>query len=193
MPTPLTQRLPRDFFDTAEPFKLDGVYCKLIPLTRGQFALVWLEHYERLSKETWCAQWNPCTRSFYAARQKKISGRRVNLCFLMHREILGLAHGDKRQSDHALHVTLDNRPFAGEVANLRIASQEQNKCNKRKYRNNLSGFKGIRLTASGKYEARIRKNGILRGLGHRDTAEAAHRELYVPAALKLHGEFARVA
>ena len=47
--------------------------------------------------------------------------------------------------------------------------------------------------ANSNYRARIGVGGKMVTLGVRKTAEAAHRELYVPAALKLHGEFARVA
>jgi hypothetical protein len=119
MPTPSSRTLPHDFFDDALPFKMDGVYCKLIPLTNNQFAIVWLSDYEALSRYAWGAIWNACTKSFYAWRGEKIAKTRRNRYFGMHREILGLQRGDRRQADH--------------------------------------------------------------------------RELYVPAALKLHGEFARLA
>ena len=193
MATPSAKRLPRGFFDDAAPFKCDGVYCKLIPLTQGQFALVWLEDYLRLSQYAWCAVWNAYTNSFYATRGEKIPKTRRNRYFSMSREILGLAHGDRHQADHCFRITLDNRRSIGGKRNLRVVSHGQNMCNKAAYKNNATGFKGVRQTASGMFEGRIRYCGVLISLGFRRTAEAAHRELYVPAALKLHGEFARVA
>lgn len=193
MATPSAKRLPHDFFDDAQPFKLDGVYCKLIPLTQGQFSLVWVSDYANLSRHTWCAAWNACTKSFYAWRGEKIPKTRTNLHFAMHREVLGLQRGDSRHADHVFHDTLDNRRMIGEQPNLRIASHGENMRNKHAYKNSITGIKGVRKTATGKFEGRIRHCGVLISLGFRATAEAAHRELYVPAARALHGEFARFA
>lgn len=191
MATPSTKRLPRNFFDDAVPFKCDGVYCKLIPLTQGQFALVWLEDYVELSKVRWGAQWDSKMQSFYATRALTLeNGRKTVLS--MHRQILGLKYGDKRQGDHAFGCTLDNRRFIGEKSNVRISSRSQNLCNQRCQKTSTTKFKGV-SEDKGMYRARITRDGKCRYLGTRKTAEAAYRELYVPAALKLHGEFARVA
>ena len=191
MPTPLTKRLPRDFFDDAMPFKCDGVYCKLIPLTRGQFALVWLEDYAALSAFRWGAQWDAKMGSFYATR-RVMTAEGKSTIISMHRKILDLGFGDRQQGDHSFHVTLDNRRFIGDKPNLRIASHSQNGCNQKRSSVNSTGFKGV-TEDRGMYRARIGKGGKMKYLGARSTAEAAHRELYVPAALELHGEFARVA
>lgn len=191
MATPSTKRLPRNFFDDAVPFKCDGVYCKLIPLTQGQFALVWLSDYLILSRSRWCSRWDRKMRSFYAIRRIKLSYRKTTV-ISMQREILGLKYGDKRQGDHAFGCTLDNRRFIGEKPNLRISSRSQNLCNQRCQKNNTTKFKGV-SEDKGMYRARITKDGKCQYLGARKTATAAYEELYVPAALKLHGEFARVA
>jgi hypothetical protein len=109
----------------------------------------------------------------------------------MHRQILGLEKDDPRQGDHKEpRNTLDNRR-----KNLRIApSQSENNYNQRKHSNNTSGYKGVTYHIQTKaWMAQIQVNGKYIYLGYRDTAEAAWRELYVPAALKYHGEFARVA
>jgi hypothetical protein len=45
------QRRIRPVIEEAQPFKLDGIYCRLIPLTQGQYAIVWASDYE------WLMQW----------------------------------------------------------------------------------------------------------------------------------------
>ncbi|MGA7885235.1 MAG: hypothetical protein WCA44_05785 [Acidobacteriaceae bacterium] len=189
MAAPLTKRLPRDFFDDAAPFKCDGVYCKLIPLTQGQFALIWLEDYSALSVFRWGAQWDAKMGSFYATRALCTEDRKRKV-ISMHRQILGLGFGDARHGDHAFHVTLDNRRFIGDKPNVRIADHSENGCNQKRSNINSTGFKGVTKDRD-TYRARIGKNGKMKYLGARKTAEAAWRELYVPAALALHGEFAR--
>ena len=184
MASPFTDRLPRDFFDDAAPFKIDGVYCKLIPLTQCQFSLVWLEDYLWLSKNTWSAVWSKFTKTFYAQRLIRIDGRNNQL--KMHRAVLGLKRGDKRHGDHEHGVTLDNRRNK-----LRASTVSQNACNRKVRSDNTSGFKGVALHGN-VYQANIMVGGKNRFLGSRSTAEAAHRELYVPAALELHGKFTRV-
>lgn len=73
--------------------------------------------------------------------------------------------------------------------NLREASGEQNAHNKRKYKCNTSGYKGVYAAPGGGWHARIRDKGKLKLLGRFDTPEAAH-EVYCLAADMLHGEFA---
>ena len=101
-------------------------------------------------------------------------------------EILSLAHGDPRQGDHKNGDTLDNqRP------NLRITTNAENGRNRRRHRDNASGFKGVHWNKPRqRWQARITIDGQLLHLGHRHTAKAAFEELYVPAALKHFGEFA---
>ena len=137
MPHP--ERLPHNFFDDAAPFQIDGVYCKLIPLTRGQFTIVDLLDYEPLSIHTWCAWWNPKTATFYAIRNTpRIKGKRTGSIY-MHREVVGLLSGDKREVDHRrVKTTLDNRR-----GNLRIATRAQNARNRMAQSNNRSGVKGV--------------------------------------------------
>lgn len=77
-------------------------------------------------------------------------------------------------------------------SNLRIATRSQNNANSN-HRKNQLGFKGIRLDKrSGKFHARLRKDGIVISLGYYATPEAAHAA-YVEAAKLHHGEFARTA
>jgi hypothetical protein len=56
----------------------------------------------------------------------------------MHRFILGLQPGDKRQGDHINGNSLNNQR-----CNLRIATNSQNGANARKHSNNTSGYKGV--------------------------------------------------
>ena len=93
----------------------------------------------------------------------------------------------KARVDHKNMVRSDNR-----WNNLREADDSDNKANQKAYRNNFLGVKGVRLHESGKYVARVCKNGKSSYLGVFDTIEEA-RSAYEAAAKKLHGEFARVA
>lgn len=75
-------------------------------------------------------------------------------------------------------------------ANLRLASRAENNWNRGPQRNSSTGLKGVSKAHSGKYQARIKANGVRRSLGYFDTAEEAH-EAYVAAASIVHGEYAR--
>jgi HNH endonuclease/AP2 domain len=86
---------------------------------------------------------------------------------------------------------LDGDPSNNRWSNLRRATRSQNNANRRRPRNNTSGFKGVHLCqSSGKWRALIGKNGHIIHLGRFPTPQAAH-EAYVAAARKLFGEFAR--
>jgi hypothetical protein len=74
------------------------------------------------------------------------------------------------------------------ISNLRLATQTQNNANRRTYRNNKSGFKGIYFWA-GRWRAMIRldRRGI--HIGMYDTPEEAHAA-YCIKARELFGDFA---
>jgi HNH endonuclease/AP2 domain len=92
--------------------------------------------------------------------------------------------------------TIDHRD--GDVTNnrwknLRLATRSQNNANRRRPRNNTSGYKGVHLFRRlGKWGAHIGKNGQTIHLGTFETPQAAHAA-YVKAARKLFGKFARAA
>lgn len=166
----------------AAPFRIDGVYCRLIPLTRGMYAIVDASDYEWLSEHKWTARWDKSTGGYYAVRTFGSANIR------MHREILGLAVGDSHEGEHRNTVSLDNRR-----ANLRQATKAQNMQNMRLRKTNSSGFKGVSWHAqSSKWRAEIRANGQHFSLGLFETQEAAH-EAYKAASLLHHGPFGRVA
>ncbi len=133
---------------------------KKIPLTQNQEALVDDADYEWLNQWKWCAYWNPCTGSYYAVRGTRLANRK-GIAFRMHREILGLKHGDKRQGDHINHDTLDNRR-----ENLRIVTHQENAFNIR-----CRGY--CKPKATRRVRAYIKVDGHAIHLGYFDTAEEA--------------------
>lgn len=167
-------------------FKIDGVYCRLIPLTRGQYAIVCESHYMDISQFRWFAHFDRKLKKYYAVRNsQKPDGKRFALS--MHRQILGLTYGDKVKVDHENHNTLDNRN-----GNLRRASPNQNQWNSGKRPINTSGFKGVGWYKKyKKWRAQIQANGVNRHIGYFDTPEAAHAA-YCVEAERLHGDFAKL-
>lgn len=143
---------------------------RTIPLTKGMVAIVDSVDFKHLSAYKWQAQWNQCTRSFKAKREGAANeGVLKGKSLLMHREILSLRPGDKRQVDHVNHDTLDNRR-----SNLRIASHLENNFNKRPYRNNKSGFKGVSWSKKRrKFVAQFRIHGKVFNLGTFSNAKEA--------------------
>jgi hypothetical protein len=89
--------------------------------------------------------------------------------------------------DHINCDGTDNR-----IANLRLATPQQNAWNSRRGKSNVSGFKGVHFNSrSGKYASSFRGGGQRRHLGYFDTAEQA-AEAYREAIAEAHGEFARM-
>jgi len=137
-------------------------HTSLIPLTQGQFAIVDTDKYEWLMQWKWCAQWSNYTKSFYALRGQRENGK--HRLIYMAREILKLKYGDKRQSDHKNHNTLDNRR-----SNLRIVTHQQNHFNQK----NTKGYCWHK--ASKKYQSYIGLNGKRIHLGCFRTTKEAHK------------------
>jgi hypothetical protein len=154
-----------------------------IPLTQGQVAIVDAADYEWLMQWKWQALWAKCTQSYYAARHTCIGGKDRHP--RMHREILGLAYGDKREGDHINRNTLDNRR-----SNLRIATKAENIRNASKRRDNTSGLTGVRSSKTGRWEARIIFDKRYIHLGTFDTRDEAHAA-YCSAATAHHGQFSK--
>lgn len=91
-------------------------------------------------------------------------------------------------------VQIDHRDMDGEnnrISNLRECSDTENLANRRPYKNNKVGLKGV-VCVRGRYYAQINRGGKRKHLGTFDTAEGAH-SAYADAAVQVYGEFARVA
>lgn len=150
---------------------------KEISLPRGVVTLVDDEDFELAKGFAWyvhvigyayCDIWRP--------KRKGI---------LLHRLIMGLEVGDRRQVDHINGNKLDNRR-----SNLRICTHAENMKNRKLHKNNKSGFKGVYWdNRSQRWRASIRTDGKVRRLGFFHSAESAF-EAYKAAAIVYHGAFA---
>ena len=138
---------------------------KKIWLTQGQFALVDDADYEWLNQWAWHAQYSSHIDSYYAVRKITLSNGKQRTV-RMHREILGLVHGDKRQADHIHHDTLNNQRYE-----LRIVTNRQNTSNKEF--KGTSKYAGVSAYGD-KWHSRIRTNKKQIHLGYYDTEIEAH-------------------
>lgn len=162
-----------------------------IQLTRGQVAIIDAIDAD-LASSKWYAQLSPRYTGggkFLAARgvQRKCK----NKTYLMHRVILARMIGrDLEPHEKVDHI--DGDTLNNQRENLRLATNSQNMCNRGKQANNTSGYKGVSWhKPTGRWQAVIKLNGILRHLGRFDDPEDAART-YDAAAIRLHGEFARL-
>lgn len=88
-----------------------------------------------------------------------------------HRVAWVFVHGDAPQGllDH-----VDRNPQNNRIANLREVSEHQSNQNKRLYKNNRAGVKGIGWQANArKWRVRIQANGHVHHLGTYETFDAA--------------------
>lgn len=144
---------------------------RVIPLSRGKYALVSPEDYEKLAKHSWYFG-----RRGYAMRSKNMpDGSRKTVS--MHREILG-ARLDQ-EVDHKDRNRLNNRR-----RNLRVLGHSANLHNRGAY--GSSGVAGVSWDKrKKKWRAEIGRNGKRAWLGYHDTKEAAERE-YRAASAKIY-------
>ena len=158
---------------------------KQIPLTQGKVALVDDADYDRLMA---MGKWH-YTAQGYAARsygyKRESDGRRSNKTILMHRMVFNTSEG--MDTDH-----IDNDKLNNQRNNLRVCTRSENKQNCGKRCNNTSGYKGVSWSKSKKrwqVFIWIKYKQINLGI-FTDKIEAA--KVYNEAALKYHGEFARL-
>jgi hypothetical protein len=161
---------------------------KLIPLTKGQFAIVDDDDFEWLSEWKWCAtrqghdRWRAVRGESRFDLPRRAKYRPVVRMVLMHRQILGATTG--QSVDHINGDPLDNRRV-----NLRIATQAQNLLNKRAAMRNgreTSKYKGVSLD---RLRWRVSFKGKYIGW-FKDEEEAARA--YDMAALQHDAQFARL-
>lgn len=141
---------------------------------QGQTVLIDEEDYKLIKGISWYI--NKQTGYVFAT----LGGRTV----YMHRLILNAGEG--QMIDHKNGTRTDNRR-----SNLRFCTQTQNLCNKRPYKTNEFGLKGVYRGKNGKFIAAITCNGKTHRLGTFLTAIEAARAYNIGAKL-LHGDFARL-
>lgn len=168
-------------------FKIDGVPCRLIGLTKGLYAIVCEVDYAALTAFNWYAARARETASYYAFRNPRKSAGEKGIV-RMHRQIIGLMRGDPLEPDHWNGSGLDNRR-----SNLRVSTRAENAHNSRLRRNSRSGLKGAEYRKdTGLWRARVVVNGKCVFDKTFASALEAHRA-YRVEAVKYHGEFARLA
>lgn len=138
------------------------------------------EDWPLVSQYTWCVSKVNATKIYARTNAKQVDGTYKTI--YLHRLLMGL---DVPMVDHKNGDGLDCRRN-----NMRQATAAQNTANRKKARNNTSGFKGVSwYNRISKWVARIDTDGKTRHIGLFDCPiEAAHA--YDEAALRLRGEFA---
>lgn len=151
-----------------------------IPLTKGEWAAVDRADYESIPmlRENWTLH----DSSGHLKYAYRVGGDER---LLMHRVILGAGEGE--EVDHVDFDGLNNRR-----SNLRLASRSEQLRHRRKLRTNWRGpltsrFKGVSLTPSGKWVAKIGDERLGLYATEEDAATA-----YDIAARERYGEFAEV-
>ena len=152
--------------EDAVPFKIEGVYCRLISLTRGLYAIVDAADYEWLMQWKWYAL-KAKPNGFYAYRTEFKDGKRIAVP--MHRQILGLVQDDPLfggSREVESNSTTSRK-------NLRPATPSQNQFNTAS-RGTASGRKGVNWSKrKKKWIARINANRMVIDLGSSDVFEEA--------------------
>lgn len=151
-----------------------------IELTQGKVALVDDEDFEWLNQWKWCAV--KSKRSFYVIRTSYKPRKHT---IRMHRLIMNAPNG-------AIIDHKDNNGLNCQKSNLRICTNQQNCCGKRLRLGYSSVFKGVYwCKRAEKWISRIGVNYKKKEVGlFNSEVEAA--VAYNQAALKYHGEFARL-
>ncbi len=151
---------------------------RTIQLTRSQITIVDDADYDQLVVHEWKAYRDHRTGKYYAGRRSQ--GRVITLASA----VLGTPPAgleiDHKNGDGLLNTR----------SNLRFATRTEQQRNRRKQKNNTSGFKGVDwFKKLHKWRAKIKVNRVQRLIGYYDSKEAAAKA-YDNQALELFGDFA---
>jgi hypothetical protein len=148
---------------------------RIIPLTRGKFAIVDAADYPTLTRYTWFADYS--RKIYYASRKENGN------CIKMHRQILSAP--DDLVVDHIDHDSLNNTR-----SNLRLATIAQNCQNRRSLSQSSSEYKGVYWNKDQeKWAAQIQRNKKNYFLGYfKNQTDAA--KAYDKKAKQLFRQFA---
>jgi hypothetical protein len=161
-----------------------GPNSRRIPLTRGYVAIVDVRDYVRLSKFKWHAQTDYKSGITYAYRSV-CGGRPVS----MGKDVLRINVGPNVN----VAFRYPSRPLDYRRDNLVVLSAAEMQLIKASKSRNSTGYKGV-VKRGDRFIAQSYENRKWIGLGTRDTAEAAYRELYLPYIRKRVGKkLSRVA
>lgn len=153
---------------------------KLIPLTKGLFAKVDDEDFDKLNKYKWKAQHSGA--KYYASRSlPRINGQTRKIIY-MHREVMSAID---EYVDHR-----DNDGLNNTRSNLRKCSQTQNNANSKRHGGKI-GLKGVTFDSRrpGRFIAQLTHNYRVYKLGVYSTPEEAHCA-YLLKAKEIYGDFA---
>lgn len=151
-----------------------------VPLTKGYEAVIDVADVPLVSGWNWTVYKLEHTAYGY---RKACGGDRQRMVYI-HQMILPLSDGTT--PDHIDGDGLNNRRD-----NLRPATNIQQKCNRRTFKNNTSGIKGVSWSAqNGKWVAYIYLNGKKKSLGSFSDIEDA-KAARSAATVQFHGEYVR--
>jgi len=151
-----------------------------IQLSKGRTAIVDEVDAHGLKQYKWCFAYRPKMRSCDGYAVTNINGKTI----LMHRMLVDAPCG--MEVDHINGNGLDNRR-----SNIRLATSQQNKANRKVRNDSVTGLKGVTWNQSGKqWMARITVDRKCLYLGCFSTPMDAHLA-YRQAAKKHFGEFAK--
>lgn len=161
--------LKNKFASVVQP---EDISIRYLPLTKGLFAIVDAEDFERLSTSYWSVTWNMKGRysAYYGAKNEVFPDGKRRIVKL-HRFIMGLNLGDKRVVDHINGNTLNNRKI-----NLRVCSVAENARNRHPRSNILSlRYSGVtEATDIGfGFDVHVKYNNLRVHVGWRETKEEA--------------------